>query len=235
MVELEKYIKCKYCSKLCIYGSTHLSDCITNWNDDLGLTSCYSCGIDFEEKIFSQSQLEKGYLARCKNCTNTNQNNIIKYEKFVHLYKSSNCEKIVNKQHINKQHINKQLIYHINKLNEKKIYELLKDGADPNYIIQMTIFNEKYEYIYLYDSDGNEIKENDNGKIIQPLNSLRLCIFRLCDCTITNESLTSLYNIAKLLIEHGADKNDGLIYYNHLYGNIILHDKYNLLNLLLND
>lgn len=231
MIEIEKYIKCKYCGQICIYNSLHQENCITNWNENSGLKSCYSCGIDYNEKIFSQTQLKKDFLARCIKCVSTNPNKIIKHEKYIHLYKKSINEKIVSIQNINKQ-----LEYYIKELNEEKIYELLKSGADPNYSRQKTIYdNKNHEYVYLYDSNGNEIKENDDdNNVIQPINPLRLCIFYLCDCTNTDEKFRLIFNIAKLLIDYRADKIDALYYYDRLYGTRILHNQYNLLNLLSN-
>mmetsp|Transcript_44487 Transcript_44487/g.69571 ORF Transcript_44487/g.69571 Transcript_44487/m.69571 type:complete len:109 (+) Transcript_44487:252-578(+) len=67
----------------------------------------------------------------------------------------------------------------------------------------------------LYREDGHELPEED---VVQPTTPLKLCVFRFSDCLLSNEQRLSLLSIAGLLIEHGADKESALQYYEDRYG-----------------
>ncbi len=63
----------------------------------------------------------------------------------------------------------------------------------------------------MYDSQGNPIRERDP---IQHFSPLRMIIFRYSYLGRPN----SLFEIAKLLVEAGAQKEDALTYYENTYG-----------------
>ena len=73
--------------------------------------------------------------------------------------------------------------------------------------------------ILLYDENGNEIKENDS-ECLQPKYPLRLCVFYISNSLHSENDLQNIYKIIVLLIQFGANKNDALMYFNYLYGNI---------------
>jgi len=206
----EYYVKCEYCNSLCKFNNIneHIKNCNLNWNDEVGLLACYSCNIPYDKSLFTSSQVEKKeWLARCKECIKNN-----KTEKYIKFYYNN---------------IDDELHNAVSEHNEEKVLELLQKGANPNYIRQTWVRDEKYKWYRVYDANGNEIEEDDS-EMIQPKTPLRLCIFMLCSCLTKNDE--KIYNIAKMLIEYGADKVEALSYFRRLYGNgEIFEDFYKLL------
>ena len=140
------------------------------------------------------------------------------------MYKNNKTEKYIKFYYNN---IDDELHNAVSEHNEEKVLELLQKGANPNYIRQTWVRDEKYKWYRVYDANGNEIEEDDS-KMIQPKTPLRLCIFMLCSCLTENDEKN--YNIAKMLIEYGADKVEALSYFRRLYGNgEIFEDFYKLL------
>lgn len=200
---LNKYIKCRYCGETYNIIEKHETCNSNNYNEINGIINCYSCGQ--KDKKYTNSQLQKMEKARCNDCLT---NNIFgKFAKFEHLYKSSIIDKL---------DINKQLYEYVSLINIEKVEYLLKNNANPNYIRQETFYNNG-EWVYLYNKDGNEVPDND---INQPITPLRLCIFRISDCLLTENDRNNIVKIAKLLIKYGANKNGCLEYYVSRYGEI---------------
>jgi len=57
-------------------------------------------------------------------------------------------------------------------------------------------------------SDANYVRFRDEDEpdgIIQPTTPLRLVMFRISDCLLDDEDLKQFGEIAKLLLQHGAD------------------------------
>jgi hypothetical protein len=210
------YIKCKFCNNLfdCDNINNHMNNCNPNWCEDYGLIYCYSCGKPYDKnsQLFTISQLNKQNYARCKQCIQ--ENKLDKYARYNYNYKkltSYTCEIM------DKLSLNKQLEYYIEVCDEVKVFDLLKKGANPNYCRQMTIDNLNDRCVLLYDIDGLE-KEEPDTEILQPKTPLRLCIFFLCNLLNTESDFQKLYNISKMLIEFGANRNDAFTYYRSLYG-----------------
>jgi hypothetical protein len=226
------YIKCKFCNELCNYNNMdeHMDNCNPNWNEEIGLISCYSCGELYSKnnKLFSSSQLNKQFLARCKDCVKSNKNN--KYAKYVYNYKKLI---LYDDEIINILSLNKQLEYYIKQYDYMKVIELLKKGANPNYVRQMTINNLNEYNILLYNENGLE-KEEIDIEFPQPKTPLRLCIFFLCNLCNTETDYQKLYEISKSLVNFGANKEDALYYYKLLYNdnykNNLYKKIYNLIN-----
>ena len=210
------YIKCKYCGTLCKYGSNHMENCYPNWDHvEQQVKCCYSCGSI--KHGFSLSQLNKKHLARCKNCIETGKNT--KYARFLHLYKN------VDDFPIELLDSNKQLFKAVYDLDTLLVSKLLLNGTNPNYCRQATalLWNPVVEWAYLYDENGNEIEEQDEV-LPQPKTPLRLCVFMLSNAGNTEEDMDNIYNIAELLIRHGADKHDAVRYFRQRNG--LKYEKY---------
>ncbi len=206
----EKYIKCKHCGIICNLNSSHIEECIINWNDLDGIQSCYTCGKS--NSSYSKKQLELGFRARCINCVKKGYAE--KYAPFIYCYKKLLYDNI----YLDKITLNKQLEYYVKELDVDKVKELLIKGANPNYHRQETVFlNTTDREVYLWTKDGEEIMQNEK-EFLQPITPLRLCVFYLSNCLFTWNDIEKLYSIGKLLIEYGADKKDALLYFNDLYG-----------------
>jgi len=92
--------------------------------------------------------------------------------------------------------INKKLTlavcyHHIN-----GVIEFLDQGGDPNYIRDSPVQEESY----------------------QPTTPLKLVVFRISDCMLTNSDLDDYGIIAKLLLDAGADPIPAMELLNHRYG-----------------
>lgn len=147
-----------------------------------------------------ESQLNKEHLARCKSCVSNNIKE--KYKKY---------DKINN--------INIEFEYHIE--NFKKIKELLY--VNPNYHRQKS---DRNGYL-LYNEDGTEVPEDDDG---QPYNPLRLYVFSISNCNNKCSDYKNIFKTAKLLIKFGANSKDALDYYLSRYDDPRNHNFYLLKN-----
>jgi hypothetical protein len=206
------YYKCAYCAQLFNLFDDHILNCITNYDKDLDkVLSCYSCG---NENIneFSKSQLNKRENARCNECVNNGNN--LKYAKYDYLYWSHYNTKYKYK------HIDDELycIIFNKEISEETLNlmkKLLNDGGNPNYDRQDTYYHERCEHIYLYNEDGTEFPETT---YFQPTSSLKSCIFSFSDCLKSDDDRNLLIKYAKLLIEYGANKENGKKIYEDRYG-----------------
>jgi hypothetical protein len=208
MMEDNKYFKCKYCSLLhhFIDLNNHNDNCINNFDNGKGILSCYSCGN--ENGDYSSSQLNsKGSYARCKDCVLNNK--VDKYEKYGHLYGL-----FMNPNEIKFKHINDHLNYSVNTLNINNVKQLLDQDADPNYIRQDS-FKHGSVNVNWYLNDGTEKPEIDET---QPTTPLKLCVFRISDCMLTDENSQAIVEIAKVLIQNNATKIEALEYFKYRYG-----------------
>lgn len=218
------HCKCPYCNELLPYNDkkTHMDNCNPNWNEINGTLYCYSCGkLNTDKNLFTSSQLNKEHLARCKECvTNNNYNKYVKYKYTISASYINNTNLFYDNKMLK---LNKELYSYASDFNYEKVLELLQQGANPNYVRQADII-EWIEYtdicdkkyicpvgFYLYDENGNEISEKAS---YQPTTAFRSCIFSLSSvyCNFNN-----IYKTAKLLLEFGADKEDALMYLDHLY------------------
>jgi len=82
--------------------------------------------------------------------------------------------------------------------NLEKVRDSLTMGADPNY----TVFRDDEE------PDG----------YIQPTTPLRMVMFRISDALLENKSLLDLAEIAKVLLDHGADPKPAMLLAEDRYG-----------------
>jgi hypothetical protein len=177
---LNKYIKCRYCGETYNIIEKHETCSSNNYDETNGIINCYSCGQ--KDKKYTNSQLQKIEKARCKDCVTNNISR--KFANFEHLYKNGIIDKLDDLD------INKQLYEYVSLINIKKVEYLLKNNANPNYIRQETFYN-NYEWVYLYNKDGGEIPENN---IDQPISPLKLCIFRISDCLLTENDRNNIKN-----------------------------------------
>lgn len=204
------YIVCKYCSKIIDYDNNydHLYHCVTNYDNEKGILSCYSCGK--ENAIYTKSQLSKNEKARCIECVKSGFS--VKFAKFKHLYMPIHYYE----NYIENNNINLQLYQSVQEINLKNVHLLLQKNANPNYTRQATFFCEhESHYIYLYNEDGTEEPEND---YYQPTTPLKSCVFGMSNCMLTDEERNNLVKIAKLLIDYGAKTKEPLEYFAHRYG-----------------
>ena len=235
------YVKCKYCNKLVDYEFLELhnpiygNDCVRSklhWDTNeyynkhnnintkkcynTRLKSCITCGKNYKENKydFTKNQItKKAIFSRCNNCIK--EKNI-----YVYSYIKNNNDILC---------LNKQLEVAVNMVHYNKIKQLLELGANPNYYKQQTIFCNidkqigpcgqlrfsVYENLLIYDKYGNQIPEQDTH-YLRPINLLRILIFKLINSS-TIENYENIFNCIKLLISFGANKLDGLNYYNYLY------------------
>jgi len=202
------FIKCKYCSRPVPSDGDHMENCeYTNYDEVNGILYCYSCGNSKNDCQFSNSQLKKDARARCTNCVN---NSIFgRYEPYVHLYQPTYHDISLDSK-------DSQLMYYIGQTDYEKVKSLLEDEANPNYIRQKLEYING-EYVNLYNEDGSEVPENDPA---QPDKPLKLCIFRLSDCLLTDEESGNIIKIAKLLISKGANIAGAKYLYELRYGKI---------------
>jgi hypothetical protein len=83
------------------------------------------------------------------------------------------------------QDINEKLMEAVERFNWQAVKECLDLGANPNYC---------------------RFKDEDspNG-LMQPTTPLRMVMFRISDCDLTDQNLVQFREIARLLTEYGAD------------------------------
>ena len=210
---LNKYIKCRYCGKIFNIIEKHEACNSNNYDEANGIINCYSC--EQKNKKYTNSQLQKMEKARCKDCV---ANNIFRrFAKFEHLYKPIDNYNILD--------INKQLHEYVSLIDIEKVEHLLKNNANPNYIRQKTFCNND-EWVYLYNKNGREIAEDN---IYQPITPLKLCVFRISDCLLTEIDRNNIIKIAEILIKYGAnDKKECVQYYISRYGEISNEDNDNV-------
>jgi hypothetical protein len=114
--------------------------------------------------------------------------------------------------------MNKELYESVDCLSLQKVTYLLQNGANPNYVRQAQIWdNKKSKWCDWYNSDGSEKPDDES---YQPTTPLKLCVFKFSDCMSSESDQRMLIQIAKVLIEQGADKNSALDYFISRYGDV---------------
>jgi hypothetical protein len=201
--------KCKYCGNFFPFDDElHMTNCFSNVEFET-LNACYSCGKS--NKQFSKSQLAKCPLSRCTECVSSNKTS--KFAKFDALYRSWGD---FNKDLYYLVTPERKLIRAVQKRNKEEVLELLKQGANPNYIRQVDIVKQGI-CIWAYTKDGDEIPETDNN---QPNTPLKLCVFFISDNLLTEDQEYEIVSIAKLLIEFGASSESARDYFIYRYGSM---------------
>ena len=89
--------------------------------------------------------------------------------------------------------INEELMEAVSSHDVESVKELLEEGADANFKME-------------YDSEN------------QPDTPLKLVMFRISDCDLTDEDLKEFAEIAKLLLEYGADPKPAMKFAEERYG-----------------
>lgn len=208
--EIEKYIRCRYCSELYNYNNDH--KCIDNYKEDK-IIYCYRCGE--KNKEYSNTQLLKKEKARCKTCILYGEKT--RYAPYSYLYEGKHDDVL------DLMHINKKLIYYITNLDLQKVNELLKDdNINPNYMRQDNFFDTKeHRWACWYNKDGSEKPETNP---LNPITPLKLCVFILSNGLFSKAEKLIIVEIAKSLINAGAIVDDSIDYFIDRYKEKPYHD-----------
>jgi hypothetical protein len=83
---------------------------------------------------------------------------------------------------MDKQHLDEALMQAVERFDVEKVHACLRAGANPN-------------YVYEWDGDNTH----------QPTTPLRMVVFRISDNFLEDEDLNEFAEIAKLLIQYGAE------------------------------
>jgi hypothetical protein len=190
------YFKCTYCKSIFPSNDEKNHTCHPNFDKDVGILFCYSCGDSSGN--YTQSQLNKDDKARCKKCVNIN--NFHRYSQYDHI--------IDFDESLNESVGDLDL--------EQTRYLLEKCNANANCPRQKTICISPMKYVSCYNSDGSKILDINS---YQPTTPLKLCIFKMSDCTLTLNDQQRIVNIAQLLIAYGATNfHDAIEYFESRYG-----------------
>jgi len=93
--------------------------------------------------------------------------------------------------------LNKYLMDAVTSYNVKTVKESLEKGADPNY---------------------STYSKTDKEDMHQPTTPLKMVMFRISDCMLEDEELRKFSEIAKLLIQYGAETGPAMIIAEVRYG-----------------
>jgi hypothetical protein len=214
-----EYIICPYC-KILTNEIEHPNRCIPEESETL---LCYTC---FKpNKSYSSKQLTKGVMAKCKDCVEDGKTT--RYTRYGLYYGSSWGSGPFT------FNVNKKLYFFAGELEVEKVRNLLEAGADPNYIRQKTISSNVvpgYKEVYVYNKHGEVIPDLEPN---QPTTPLKYVIFRVGHPDIQQNYSEEIIEIIKLLLEKGANRQEGLDYFNNRYcldePKGIFWDVYNLL------
>jgi hypothetical protein len=90
---------------------------------------------------------------------------------------------------------------------------LQEDGADPNYARQLTVSDplQGGRFVPVFDELGAPIPEADDSL-------LSLVVFRLSDCTLTDEQIVAFGEIAQSLLDAGAHPSRAIRLSEERYG-----------------
>lgn len=190
------YTKCKYCEIIYNIDDDHEDSCITNYSENQ-LLFCYSCGKT--DKEYTSSQRAKLYKARCTDCVF-----LSKFQRYIPY----------------NYNIQEELLHSISNICVDKVLDLLNQNADPNYFSQKKLYNNN-KFYPLYDKDGSIVFDDS---VDQPITPLRLCIFRISDCTLTNVDHEHIILIVKMLIKYGAKTNDAYLYFINRYSDRYVYE-----------
>lgn len=209
------HIRCEYCGILFpleikeneLRHDQYPDNCATPILSNDNNIQCYSCGENDITK-FSKSQINKKEKSRCIECINHNIQT--RYKKYSdNLYFQRDC---------NKDKKDKKLYHAVACYNIEEVTQLLKDGANPNYIRQNSVYDIiSNKHVYTFLSDGKEEPEYDLDNK-QPTTPLKLVVFRISDCMLIDENLRDFNVIAKLLLDAGANKEGAIKFARNRYG-----------------
>lgn len=224
-MEPERYIKCSNCAGVFNYNDRHPSTCnfpnleIT-FKDGINIC-CWTCGR--EDVEYSEKELEKKEQARCTRCESNCR--MQKFKQFEHLYS-------YHTDQVHKLEIDRQLQFYVREGNLIKVKKLLEKGANPNYIFNQATFSaDGCWYVLWYNADGSINTEPTHPALRETMLSICIGNFRYGD--YENDFIRE-FQIAKLLVEYGANTNDELQVYEKLCGKYeegdgIRYDFYSLL------
>jgi hypothetical protein len=99
-----------------------------------------------------------------------------------------------------KSDINQELIKAITEHNVENVRSCLQNGADPN-------------YTWTHNQESNL-----GLSTLQPTTPLRLLIFAISDCLLSEGDLTQHYEIAKILLENNAHPEPAMMLAIQRYG-----------------
>lgn len=175
--------------------------------------TCYTCGMTegYDEGcVFSRNQLEKGALARCKQCTSTKQK-----ERFGPFQEELNSD----------QSIGGKLLDAVTHCEPEKVIHLLELAADPNYSQQAALYlsGGSRVRVTLWNKDGTRAPAPDWDSEVgrfQPMRPLSLVGFYASHMDSPSQH-DDLAIIAKYLIDAGA---------NMVHGENIIKDRYGMVS-----
>jgi hypothetical protein len=98
----------------------------------------------------------------------------------------------------NQHDLNEELMRAVEAFNVEAVKNCLQRGADPNYTLH---------------ADDPE----PNG-VMQPTTPLRMVMFRISDCDLPDSGFTHFAEIARILLQHGADPKPAMEIAEHRYG-----------------
>ena len=235
------YIKCIYCGGLFPFDSEkkdiHYEDslrrCPVNCIDNL---ECFTCGMEGRH-LFSNEELNKLCFKRCRRCVKGGK--IERFQKFKKIKKNKG----------------EKLIDAIKEFDIHLVKKLLRKGADPNYVIQDSLYDDEismlpdifedideYRYTSLYnklwDKNGKPLPSNLDEYNESPTTPLKVVVDMAGENKFDNLQSFKLLNITQILINHGATTEDASEYWEYKYYDIDLkkinfRDLQNLQNLKL--
>lgn len=187
--KMETYIVCPYCGIL--QPGPH--DCEWLGFNDIGdPLFCYSCGESGKE--YSKSQWTRP-RPRCKMCVKEGRHE--RHEPFF--------SKAFEGPQYEYDVLNETLVDAISNANLEEVKALIENGADVNYRERQFLYTLERVFV-LYDKEGNLLREKEAWP-------LSMVVFQ-AGCLGFPDSL---FQIAKLLCDAGADKQDALHYYEERY------------------
>ncbi|WP_448216688.1 hypothetical protein [Endozoicomonas sp. 2B-B] len=97
-----------------------------------------------------------------------------------------------------KRAVDEELMEAVSNYDFERVEDCLNRGADPSY--------------------RQSTDQDDPNGFIQPITPLRLVMFRISDCELTDEDLREFYKIARCLLYHGADPKPAIKIAEERYG-----------------
>ena len=205
------HFKCLFCNELYLIVSKerrhdeYPHKCVNGLTN--AIFKCYSCD-ETDIKNFSKTQLYKENEARCTNCVLHNK--FTRHPIF--------ADFIPN--------INDNLLEAIDSLDCERVKILLEQGADPNYITQMQVWDSCHNmYRYTWNADGTPEKStlDDLNDCCTPL---RVILFKVSNVHLTENDIKTLASIYTILLLAGADEEDAKRYSISRYGKNIFNRQY---------
>jgi hypothetical protein len=95
-------------------------------------------------------------------------------------------------------HLNEELMRAVEDFDVMAVSNCLTRGADPNYTLHAD--------------------EDEPNGLMQPTTPLRMVMFRISDCDLPDSGFIKYTEIARLLLQHGADPRPAMEIAEHRYG-----------------